>query len=286
MINRVLEEKLKEYSIAGVIDQENVLQELVQQYVLASLSRAGLFSSAQAVFHGGTCLRIVYGMNRFSEDLDFFLKQPDLDFRWGRYLSSILKDASGEGFRFSVQDKSGEAGAVKKARIRAESIGKIPFLDLPFERDPRKLIKVKLEIDVNPPRGSIYETHYIAFPVTAAMTTQSLESGFAMKIGAMLGRTYTKGRDWYDFIWYVNKRTVPDLELLSHSLDQQGPWAGRKVEVDSDWVETSLKRRIAEIDWEAARRDVERFLPHREQETLKLWGLDFFLHHLGLLMGR
>ena len=117
------------------------------------------------------------------------------------------------------------------------------------------------------------------------MTTQSLESGFAMKIGAMLGRTYTKGRDWYDFIWYVNKRTVPDLELLSHSLDQQGPWAGRKVEVDSDWVETSLKRRIAEIDWEAARRDVERFLPHREQETLKLWGLDFFLHHLGVLMG-
>lgn len=285
MINRVLEEKLKEYSIAGVIDQENVLQELVQQYVLAGLSRAGLFSRAQAVFHGGTCLRIVYGMNRFSEDLDFFLKRPDLDFRWGRYLSSILKDASGEGFRFSAQDKSGEAGAVKKAMIRAESIGRIPLLDLPFERDPRKLIKVKLEIDVNPPRGSIYETRYIAFPVTAALTTQSLESGFAMKIGAMLGRTYTKGRDWYDFIWYVNRRAVPDLELLSHSLDQQGPWAGRKVEVNSDWVETNLKRRIAEIDWQAARRDVERFLPLREQETLKLWSRDFFLHHLGVLMG-
>ncbi|MFZ3137810.1 MAG: nucleotidyl transferase AbiEii/AbiGii toxin family protein [Thermodesulfovibrionales bacterium] len=285
MITRVLEEKLKEYSIASVIDQENVLQELVQQYVLASLSRAGLFSSAQAVFRGGTCLRIVYGMNRFSEDLDFFLKRPDLDFQWGRYLSSILKDAFGEGFRFSVQDKSGEAGAVKKAMIRAESIGKIPLLDLPFERDPRKLIKVKLEIDVNPPRGSIYETRYVAFPVTAAVTTQSLESGFAMKIGAMLGRTYTKGRDWYDFIWYVNKRTVPDFELLSNSLDQQGSWAGQKVEVDTDWAETSLKRRIGEIDWGVARRDVERFLPHREQEALKLWGRDFFLHHLDVLMG-
>ena len=284
MINRVLEEKLKEYSIAGVIDQENVLQELLQQYVLASLSRAGLFSSAQAVFHGGTCLRIVYGMNRFSEDLDFFLKRPDLDFQWGRYLSSILKDASGEGFRFSVQDKSGEAGTVKKAMIRAESIGKIPLLDLPFERDPRKLIKVKLEIDVNPPRGSIYETHYIAFPVTAAMTTQSLESGFAMKMGAMLGRTYTKGRDWYDFIWYVNKRTVPNFELLSHSLAQQGPWAGRKVEVDSDWLETTMRKRIAEIDWEVARRDVERFLPLREQESLNLWGREFFLHYLTLLV--
>jgi len=224
-------------------------------------------------------------MNRFSEDLDFFLKRPDLDFQWGRYLSSILKDASREGFRFSVQDKSGEADAVKKSVIRAESIGKIPLLDLPFERDPRKLIKVKLEIDVNPPRGSIYETRYIAFPVTAAITTQSLGSGFAMKIGAMLGRTYTKGRDWYDFIWYVNKKTVPNLGLLSRSIDQQDPWAGRKVEVDSDWVGASLKRRIAEIDWEVARRDVERFLPHREQEALKLWGRDFFLHHLGVLMG-
>ena len=284
MIHRVLEEKIKEYAVTSALDQENVLQELVQQYVLASLSRAGLFSSAQAVFHGGTCLRIVYGMNRFSEDLDFFLKRPDLDFQWGRYLSSILKDASGEGFRFSVQDKSGEAGTVKKAMIRAESIGKIPLLDLPFERDPRKLIKVKLEIDVNPPRGSIYETHYIAFPVTAAMTTQSLESGFAMKMGAMLGRTYTKGRDWYDFIWYVNKRTVPDFELLSHSLDQQGPWAGRKVEVDSDWLETTMRKRIAEIDWEVARRDVERFLPLREQESLNLWGREFFLHYLTLLV--
>ena len=69
-------------AVTSALDQENVLQELVQQYVLASLSRAGLFSSAQAVFHGGTCLRLVHGMNRFSEDLDFFLKRPDPGFSW------------------------------------------------------------------------------------------------------------------------------------------------------------------------------------------------------------
>ncbi|MCX6559701.1 MAG: nucleotidyl transferase AbiEii/AbiGii toxin family protein [Candidatus Aminicenantes bacterium] len=284
MRQRVLEEKLKEYSITGTIDQENVLQELVQQYVLAGLARAGFFASGQAVFHGGTCLRIIYGMSRFSEDLDFFLKRPDPDFRWGRYLAAVGKDATGEGFRFSVQDKSGEAGAVKKAMIRAESIGRFPPIDLPFERDLRKLIKVKLEIDVNPPLGSSYETRYLAFPVTAALTTQSLASGFAMKIGAMLGRTYTKGRDWYDFIWYVNRRTVPDLVLLSHALDQQGPWAGQRVEVDAGWVETSLRKRIAEVDWAVVRRDVERFLPLREQEALKLWGRDLFLQLLGVLM--
>ncbi len=284
MIHRVLEEKLKEYPITGAIDQENVLQELVQQYVLAGLARAGFFSSGQAVFHGGTCLRIVYGMNRFSEDLDFFLKRPDPDFRWERYLAAAVKDAAREGFRFSALDKSGEAGAVKKAMIRVGSIGQFPPMDLPFERDLRKLIKVKLEIDVNPPSGSSYETRYLAFPVTAALTTQSLASGFAMKIGAMLGRTYTKGRDWYDFIWYVNKRTVPDLALLSHALDQQGPWAGQKIEIDAGWVEASLRKKITEIDWAVVRRDVERFLPLREQESLKSWGRDLFLQYLGVLM--
>ena len=278
MIHRVLEEKIREYTITSVLDQENVLQEIVQLMVLVSLSRAGLFSNAQAVFHGGTCLRIVYGMNRFSEDLDFFLKRPDPGFSWQGYVEHVVKDGNDEGLRFSVRDRAKEETAVKKAILRTDSFGKDLAPVLPYAGDPRKIIKVKLEIDVNPPVGSSYETRYLAFPVTTAITTQSLESGFAMKLGAMLCRAYTKGRDWYDFIWYINKKVVPDLELLSRSLDQQGPWAGRKIKVDPGWVETTLRKRIAEIDWGVARRDVGRFLPLREQETLKLWGREFFLH--------
>jgi len=284
MIHRILEEKIKEYAVTSALDQENVLQELVQQYVLASLSRAGLFSKAQGIFHGGTCLRIVHGMNRFSEDLDFFLKRPDPGFTWQGYLEHVVRDGKGEGLSFDVQPKAEDKTAVKKALLRTDSFGKDLSSVLPFTRDPRKLIKVKLEIDVNPPRGSTFETRFLAFPVTTAITTQSLESGFAMKIGAMLCRTYVKGRDWYDFIWYVNKKTVPDLGLLSRSIEQQGPWAGQGIEVDPGWGETTLRKRIAEIDWQAARRDVERFLPLREQEALKLWGRDFFLHHLGVLL--
>lgn len=284
MIHRVLEEKIKEYAVTSALDQENVLQELVQQYVLASLSRAGLFSSTQAVFHGGTCLRIVHGMNRFSEDLDFFLKRPDPGFTWQGYLEHVVRDGKGEGLSFDVQPKAEDKTAVKKALLRTDSFGKDLAPALPYSRDPRKLIKVKLEIDVNPPRGSTFETRFLAFPVTTAITTQSLESGFAMKIGAMLCRTYAKGRDWYDFIWYVNKKIAPDIGLLSRSIDQQGPWAGQGIEVDPGWVETTLKGRIAEIDWGVVRQDVGRFLPLREQETLKLWGRDFFLHHLGVLL--
>jgi predicted nucleotidyltransferase component of viral defense system len=282
MSPHLLEEKIKDYAVASVLDQENVLQELVQQYVLASLARAGFFSGEMAVFHGGTCLRIAYGMNRFSEDLDFFLKRPDPEFAWRRYLDSILRDAAGEGFRFSGSDESRKKGAVKKAVIRAESVGRVPPLDLPFERDVRKLIKVKLEVDTNPPAGSSYEIRYLFFPLTAALTIQTLESGFGMKLGALLTRSYVKGRDWYDFIWYINKKTVPRLELLRNALEQQGPWAGGKLSVDPEWVVSRMKAKIVGLDWKIVRRDVQRFLPFRERETLKLWDRDFFLHHLGI----
>lgn len=284
MIPRVLEQRIGEYTITNALDQENVLQEIVQQIVLASLSRAGLFAKDRAVFHGGTCLRIVHGMNRFSEDLDFFLRRPDPGFSWRRYLEQAVRDGQGEGLRFSFQDRHGERTAVRKAFLRTDSFGQDADSALPYARDPRKPIKVKLEIDVNPPPGSTVETRYLAFPVTTAITTQSLGSGFAMKIGAMLGRTYTKGRDWYDYIWYVQKKIIPDLDLLGRAISQHGPWSGRKVKVDPRWVETNLRKRILEIDWKTAQRDVEQFLPLREQETLKLWGREFFLHHLGLLV--
>jgi len=283
MIQRVLEEKIREYPVASALDQENALQEIVQQVILASLARAGLFSKAQAVFHGGTCLRIIYGTNRFSEDLDFFLKRPNPNFAWEGFLEHVVRDGKGEGLIFSAQERTEGRTAVKKAFLRTDSFSRDLAPVLPYARDKRKPIRVKLEIDVNPPLGSTFETNYLAFPMTTAITTQSLESAFAMKISALLGRAYAKGRDWYDFIWYVNKKIAPDQALLERALAQQGPWAGRKLEIDRAWIEASLRNRITEIDWRVARRDVERFLPLRDQESLKLWDREFFLHLLRAL---
>ena len=110
MTAHLLEDRLKEYAIAGALDQENVLRELIQQYVLASLARAGFFSGEGAVFHGGTCLRMVYGMNRSSEDLGFFLKRPAPEFAWRRYLGAILRDAAGKGFSSASRTNRGRRG--------------------------------------------------------------------------------------------------------------------------------------------------------------------------------
>lgn len=217
MIGDILSERIRDYSPADTLEQENVLAELLQQFVLASLSRARFFS--RAGFHGGTCLRILYGMNRFSEDLDFLLKEPNPDFKWEPYLERIRSDCRDEGINFEIRDRSSAETAVKKAFLKTDSIGQILTLELPFSRHAARKIRIKLEVDTNPPAGSVFETRYINFPLTAAITTQTLESGFATKSHALLCREYTKGRDWYDFLWYVSRKIVPDLALLGHALD-------------------------------------------------------------------
>jgi predicted nucleotidyltransferase component of viral defense system len=278
MLHRVLNARLREYAPANATEQENVLQELLQHYVLASLSRTDLFR--RAIFHGGTCLRIVHAMNRFSEDLDFLLKRPDPDFRWRDYLESVRKDCALEGIPFESQDKSQAGTAVQKAFLKTDAVEGGLELDLPFERHRARRIRIKLEVDVNPPAGSAITTSYITFPVTAPLTTQTLESGFALKLAALLCRPYVKGRDWYDFVWYVARKTRPDLDLLGNAVRQHGPWAGQAVAVDGQWVRQRLDEAIRRIDWAAAADDVQRFLPLGEQPGLQSWSAEFFLYQL------
>ena len=220
MIANVLNARIREYAPASAVEQENVLQELMQHYVLASLSRAGMFS--EAIFHGGSCLRIIHGMSRFSEDLDFLLKRPDPGFRWKKYLEAVDRDCAQEGIEFGLLDKSAADNAVQKAFLKTDSIGKVLLLALPFERPNPRKIRIKLEIDTNPPAGSAFQTSYITFPGVAAVTTQTLPSGFGTKAHALLYRRYVKGRDWYDFVWYTSRKIKPDLELLQNALFQQG----------------------------------------------------------------
>lgn len=278
MIGDVLRNRIKEYAPSNALEQENVLQELMQHYVLASLSRARLFSLA--AFHGGTCLRILYGMNRFSEDLDFVLKEPDELFKWEPYLEKIRCDCEAEGIHFEVQDRSKMETAVRKVFLKTESIGQILNLELLYARRASKKIRIKLEVDTNPPPGAIFETRYITFPVTAAVTSMTLESGFGSKSHALLCREYTKGRDWYDFLWYASRNIIPNYTLLANALNQQVPWAGQMLEVTPEWYVNAMKNRIEEIDWQATKNDVARFIKSAEQESIELWSKELFMQQL------
>lgn len=277
MMEDLLLDKIKSYEPANVLEQENVLQELMQHFVLAGLARSGLFG--EAMFQGGTCLRILFGTRRFSEDLDFLLKAPDPDFRWGPFVDTVRESCAQDGIHFELLDRSDADAAVKRAFLKTDSIGKVILLDLPFSRHVKKRIRIKLEIDTNPPEGSSYETRYLGFPVTAAVTTQTLASGFGTKTHALLCRQYTKGRDWYDFLWYVARRVVPDLAVLRNALRQQGPWAGQAVTVDRDWILEALHHRIDEVDWAEAGHDVARFMVAQDLEQIALWKPELFHFH-------
>ena len=281
MIKDVVAARVREYAPANALEQEHALAEIVQHYVLASLARARFFS--HAAFHGGTCLRIIHAMNRFSEDLDFAVKAPDPAFTWEPYLSRIRRDCADEGIRVEVQEREAADTTVRKVFVKTDSIGQILSLELPFGRHRARKIRIKLEVDTNPPSGATVETRFITFPVTAAVTCMDLASGFGSKCHALLCRGYTKGRDWYDFLWYASRKLTPNLELLAHALDQQGPWAGQQIACTPRWLAGALRARIASIDWPAARDDMARFVMSREQPGLALWSPAIFLQHLDTL---
>lgn len=281
MIESLFLEHIKERYPKNALEQELIIKELLQSMILGCLSRGKLFE--EAVFHGGTCLRLIFHLNRFSEDLDFILKKSNPNFKWSKYLNLLKKELNLEGIHLEIMDKSDVNTAVKKTFLKTDSIGKILLLKLPFTRMASQKIIIKLEIDTNPPIGSIYETRYIYFPQLAPVSIQTLESGFGMKSHALLCRRYIKGRDWYDFIWYISKVIRPDLDLLSNALKQQGPWANKNLKITTKWYIHALHEKISSINWVTAKNDVKRFIPMRDSSGIELWNVDFFLHHINKL---
>jgi hypothetical protein len=172
---------------------------------------------------------------------------------------------------------------VQKVFVKTDSVGRILSLELPFARHRPRTIRIKLAVDTNPPSGATMDTRFITFPVTAAVTCMDLASGFGSKCHALLCRDYTKGRDWYDFLWYASRRVRPNLDLLAHALDQQGPWAGQQLAVTAGWLLTALRVRVAAIDWPATADDVARFVMSREQPGLAVWSSALFAQQLDTL---
>lgn len=283
MIKSIINERLKNYSINTLEEKEDALKEILQEIILYGLANAEFFK--HAVFHGGTSLRILYNLPRFSEGLDFMLKKPNKHFVWKTYMDVIITTCKEFGIIPDVIDKSQADKTVQKMFQKNNSIGKI--LDLTFKHYANKKLTIKLEIDTNPPVGLDMETKFLDFPLDFSIITQDLSSNFAGKIHALLCRTYTKGRDWYDFSWYFSRKVTPNLKLLRNALRQQGPWQGQKISVSLKWLHDNLIKRIQEIQWNYTINDVAPFLRSLEKQSLNVWGVDFFtdkINKLNILM--
>lgn len=275
----IIQQRLLSYECKTVLDQENALKEIAQEIALMALSRAGFFRIA--AFQGGTCLRILYGLNRFSEDLDFVLLESNNQFDWEKYTKTMQEEFNAYGYMLEVVHKKRLEKAMQSLFLKAESQGGILILkDL---RTNRAKLQIKLEIDTNPPEGSTYELKYLDFPLPYVVQSQDLSSLFASKSHALLCREYVKGRDWYDFIWYVARKTPINFLLLTHAIWQKGPWEGKNISVTAEWFLQTLKAKILKINWDEAKKDISRFLKPRELASLNLWSEAFFLSRLDQL---
>jgi len=278
MSTKIIQDRLDSYQCSTALEEEQALREITQEVALAALGRTDFFK--YAAFHGGTCLRIFYGTNRFSEDFDFLLKKPDQDFNLETYLRRLSIELEAYGYKLETTDRSKADSTVEKAFIKDNSIGKVLQLNhLRADRSMRK-IRIKLEIDTNPPEASNYEIKYLDFPFVSSVTVQDLPSLFAGKIHALLCREYTKGRDWYDFIWYAGRGVDINYRFLASALKQQGPWRGQELKVDKEWTIQALHGRICSLDWREARDDVRRFVRQNELASLELWTKELFLDRL------
>lgn len=276
----LIQKRLSEYKVIGPVEEENALKEIVQEIMLFSLWRADFFDVA--AFQGGTSLRILHGLTRFSEDIDFILIEPNPAFSWQPYLQKLTETCNEFGIEPEALDKKNMDKAVRTAVIKDTSIANQLNLSFMNNKTDRKLT-VKLEIDCNPPTGSDFEYSYLDFPVDFEVCHQDMSSNFALKTHALLCRPYLKGRDWYDFGWYIAKGVTPNLLLLQNALEQYGPWKGQDINVDREWIIAALGEKIASIIWQDAAKDVERFLKPVEQKSLMLWSVGFYMSKLSKL---
>ena len=278
-MNAVIEQMLRPYEAQTLYDKENAIKEVVQEIVLCGLSRAGFFQPA--AFYGGTALRIFYGLDRFSEDLDFSLKAPDANFDLAAYLPTLEKEVRSYGLNFKIETKEKSVdSAVKSAFLKGNTKEHI----LMFYADERlapsiaasKLIKVKFEVDTNPPAFATFERKYRLLPIPYEINLYDMPSLFAGKIHAVICRSWktrVKGRDLYDYVFYLSRGASVNLRHLGARLAQSDfIEADRTISLDD--VKNMLYTRFEQIDYEQAKQGALPFI--RNPDTLALWSADFF----------
>lgn len=273
----IIQKKLDKYQISNEQDEENAIKEITQEMALYALAKNGFFKHAS--FQGGTCLRIVHGLDRFSEDLDFSLNSVDLRFDMGPYLEKTAELMKIYGYEIEVSGQSITDSNVKKRFLKDESIKKI--ITFKHLSNTRKKIKVKVELDVNPPDGATQEIHFLDFPTDYSIDTHDTSTLFAGKIHSLLCRPFVKGRDWYDFSWYISQRTSANSLFLKSALKQHGPWKDQNINIDHEWLINTLTDRIKSIDWADTIADIAPFLKQEKSMEIKdLWSKEFFLAKL------
>lgn len=264
---------LDKYRPQSLSDYENALKEIIQEIALLGMWRAKFFETA--AFYGGTALRILYGLDRFSEDMDFSLLKANPNFDISAYETSLVRELNAFDFDVSVDKKVKiHPSSIESAFIKANTLIHLIKIEAPVKSHKSQLLKIKLEVDTNPPADANTEAISVFRPIPFTVKTFDQPSLFAGKLAATLYRPYkfnTKGRDWYDFLWYVSRGTSLNLPHFKARIVQIGKWDHDKPLALKD-VKWLLHARIETLNLDQAINDVLPFV--KDQGAVEGWTKD------------
>ena len=271
----LFDQMMSRYEIQTNNDYTNALHEVMQQVTLAGLHRGGFFD--KAAFYGGTCLRIFHGVQRFSEDMDFSLLQSDESFMLENYFESIISEFNALGRNVVINRK------IKKNESNVESAflkDDTAIYNLQFTTE--HAIKIKIEVDINPPLGFSTESKLLLLPYSFMTRCYTLPDLYAGKMHALLFRNWknrVKGRDWYDFEWYVRNNVALDFKHLCERTYQFGSL--KEGELTQDNFKSLLKEKIAHTNIEMVKADVKPFI--KNPQEMDIWSADYFMQLVDMI---
>lgn len=264
-------------------EYDHALREVIQELILLALWRGKFFY--QAAFYGGTALRLLHGLDRFSEDLDFTLLAPNMAFSFNPWFEYIKKELRAQGLEIIIESKE-KINPIQSAFLKTntrQALLTIGASDRLTKSIPsNRLIKIKFEADTNPPLGFSTENKLILEPLPFTVHVLKPECLFAGKFHALLARAWenrVKGRDWYDLTFFVRRDIPVHLGYLDSKLKATAPeinhlaYTPDKI-LTSQYARELLEKRIAMLDVASARDEVAPFVKDKDQ--LSLWTKDFF----------
>ena len=273
----MIKEWLDSYQPTNKDDALQALREIMQEIALAGLQRAGFFE--HAAFYGGTALRIFYGLDRFSEDLDFSLLAANPDFSLDKYLEAVRNEFESLGMKVSIREKEKTSvNNIESAFLKSETIWKELLLEkviLQIGVDEKVNVKIKIEVDTRPPMGFETEEKLLLKPFSFYVKCFELPYLFAGKMHALLFRKWknnVKGRDWYDLEWYVKKGVYLNLRHFLARAQDNGDWTEKSI-TEEDF-RNLLKQKIDTVDMSRVKADIIRFIP--DPKVLDIWSAKYF----------
>ena len=265
-MNEIYNLMLSAYEQTTEQQKRNATFEVNQQIILAGLYNGGFFD--EAAFYGGTCLRIFHGLQRFSEDMDFSLLAPNKAFDFSRYFQPIIDEFAIVGRKVEITKKDKKAfGKVESAFLKDNT----DVYDVTFQAE--ESVKIKIEVDTQPPLKFNTEQKLLLLPKSFMVRCYTLPNLFAGKMHALLYRTWknrVKGRDWYDFEWYIRHNTPLDFNHLHERTLQFN-----QEDISKELFLEKLKQRLSTADINQVKTDVLPFV--RNPKELDIWSNDYFL---------